>query len=70
MGWNTTDRSSGETSCRKEKKESRVAGLLSGRDGASESRLLRGCLVPLIGEVTRDRGFSSATLNGAWSQPS
>jgi len=43
IGWKTTDKSSGETRLRNEKKESRVAGLLSGRGGASESRLLRGC---------------------------
>jgi hypothetical protein len=71
IGWKTTDRSSGETRLLNEKKESRAAGLLSGRGGASESLLLRGCgLTVLLGELRRDRDFSSATVNGQRAQPS
>jgi hypothetical protein len=70
MGWKTTVSSSGSTKRRNEKKESRADGLLSGRGGASERRLLRGCVKPFWGDVTRDKDLSSASTKGTLPEPS
>jgi len=58
IGWKTTESSSGETSWRNEKNESRVDGLLSGRGGASDRRLPFGLREPFWGELVRASDFS------------